>query len=75
MALNKQGLDFEAADRQPSKILVLLLTPQNESELQLKLLAEVANLFGNKSQSEEIINSESPEQVLTKITKIKSHIE
>ena len=75
IALNKKGLDFEAADNELSKIIVLLLTPQNDSELQLKLLAEIVNLFGSKSNSEEVINSESPEQILAKIIKMKSRME
>ena len=75
VALNRQGLDFESTDSEPSRIIILLLTPQNDSELQLKLLAEIANLFGSKSNSEEVINSESSEQVFAKITKIKSRME
>lgn len=75
VALNKEGLNFEAADNELSKIIVLLLTPKNENELQLKLLSEVANLFADKTNSKEIINSDSSEEILSKLVKIKSRME
>jgi len=67
VAVNFDGLDFEAADGEPSKIIILLLTPKNENELQLKLLAEIANLFAEKSRAEEIIECKTPEEILNKL--------
>lgn len=64
VAINKSGLDFEAADGELSKIIILLLTPKSENEMQLKLLAEIANLFADKIHAEEIIECGTPEEIL-----------
>lgn len=42
IAINKTGIDFEAGDGLLSRIIILLLTPKNNNELQLKLLSEIA---------------------------------
>lgn len=75
LAINKNGVDFDAPDKKVSKVIILLLTPKKENELQLKLLAEIANLFGNKSDLEDMINSESAEQIHSKIENLKSALE
>lgn len=72
VAVNLGGLDFEAADGELSKVIVLLLTPKNENELQLKLLAEIANLFAEKSNAEEIIECKTPEEILNKLQSFNS---
>ncbi|MCU7499402.1 MAG: PTS transporter subunit EIIA [Ignavibacteria bacterium] len=65
LAYHKGGLDFEAPDGLPAKLILLLLTPQNKSELQLKLLAEIANRFRNKEAVEKIISTDNPEAILS----------
>ena len=52
-AINKKGIDFESADNLHSRIIVLLLTPAGENELQLKLLSEIAKKFSDKEKIEE----------------------
>ncbi|MCU7492035.1 MAG: PTS transporter subunit EIIA [Ignavibacteria bacterium] len=65
LAYHKGGLDFEAPDGLPAKLIFLLLTPQNKSELQLKLLAEIANRFRDKEAVEKIISTDNPEAILS----------
>ena len=67
ISINKNGIDFEAADGLPSKIIILLLTPENNNELQLQLLAEIVHVFGNIKRSEEIIECGTAEEVLNKL--------
>jgi len=43
IAINKTGIDFESNDGILSRVIILLLTPKNNNELQLKLLSEIAN--------------------------------
>ena len=74
LSINKNGLDFEAADNELSKIIILLLTPKNENELQLKLLAEIVKLFTEKENSEKIINCDSSEEIFEKINIINTHL-
>lgn len=64
LAYHKEGLDFEAPDKLPSKIILLLLTPIGKSELQLKLLAEIANKFKDKETVEGIVHTENPSDII-----------
>ncbi len=66
-AVSKEGIDFEANDKLPSKIIFLLLTPKNKNELQLQLLAEIASKFKYKENIENLINSNSVEEFMSNI--------
>ncbi|MGE5432542.1 MAG: PTS sugar transporter subunit IIA, partial [Syntrophomonadaceae bacterium] len=65
LAYHKKGLDFEASDKLPAKVILLLLTPQDKSELQLKLLAEIANKFKDKEAVEKILHTDNPETIIS----------
>jgi Kef-type K+ transport system membrane component KefB/mannitol/fructose-specific phosphotransferase system IIA component (Ntr-type) len=69
IALLKNEIDFEAADSIPSKIVVLLLTPENDNELQLKLLSDIAKTFGDKSKVDDLLSDISPNSVYSKLQK------
>ncbi|MCK9425799.1 MAG: cation:proton antiporter [Ignavibacteriaceae bacterium] len=58
IAINKKGINFEAGDGLPSKIIVLLLTPENNNELQLQLLAEIASKFKEKDKVVKLVSCE-----------------
>lgn len=63
IAVNKEGIDFGAADELPSKIIVLLLTPENNNEIQLQLLAEIAAKFRSKEFVERLLGLQNISQV------------
>lgn len=65
--VNKNGINFEAPDGLPSKIIILLLTPENNNELQLQLLSQIVHVFANKKNSEELIELKSPEEVINQL--------
>jgi len=67
VAINKNGIDFGAEDGLPAKAIILLLTPENNNELQLQLLSEIAHSFSSISNSLEIVNSNSQEEIINKI--------
>lgn len=62
IAVNKEGIDFGAADELPSKIIVLLLTPENINEIQLQLLAEIAAKFRDKQEVEKLLLQNNPNE-------------
>jgi len=59
VAINKSGIDFNSLDGLPAKVIVLLITPQNDPELQLKLLAEIAGLLGDADKINRLIESKN----------------
>lgn len=72
IAINNTGLDFEASDGTLSKIIILLLTPKNNTELQLKLLSEISNKFMDKQKVEDLLAIESPKVFIEKLKQISS---
>lgn len=71
IAVSQTGIDFEAPDGIPSKIIILLLTPSDNNELQLQLLAEIANAFKDKNIIENILLSKDKDEFMNKL---KAHL-
>jgi len=73
----KQGIDFDAIDRQPVDLLYALLVPEESDEEHLKILAHLASMFStpdfcsrlrncsDSNQCLELINNQSNDQQLT----------
>lgn len=55
-AKTKEGINFGAFDGVDSRIIILLLTPQKNNELQLQLLAETVKKFSSKEKVEELLS-------------------
>ncbi len=55
IARNNFGVDFQSADGLPAKIIILLITPSDNPELQLTLLAEIAKKFSDRNKIEELL--------------------
>ena len=73
LAINKRGINFEASDNLPSKIIFLLLTPKDKNELQLKLLAEIVDKFKEKEKVEKILSLQDKNQIIA-LLKTKSEV-
>ncbi|MCB0746862.1 MAG: cation:proton antiporter [Ignavibacteriae bacterium] len=71
VAINREGINFEASDGILSNIIILLLTPKNNNELQLKLLSEIVNKFTNKEDVEKLLTIESPKLFIDMLNEIK----
>ena len=73
----RQGIDFDAIDRQPVDLLYALLVPEDSTDEHLKILAQLAGLFSNpdfcsglrscddSSQCFQLINNQSNGQQLS----------
>ncbi len=70
VAINKQGIEFDSIDGLPAKIIVLLITPNSEPELQLKILAEISRKFRKANSTEEILNMNSKEEIISKLKQL-----
>ena len=55
LALLKEGIDFQAVDEQPVRIIVLLLMPKDKFDKHIKTLATIARLFNNEGFREKIL--------------------
>ncbi|MHB9011763.1 MAG: cation:proton antiporter domain-containing protein [Ignavibacteriaceae bacterium] len=70
IALNQEGINFEASDGTPSRIIFLLLTPKNKNELQLKFLVDIVNKFKDKQKVEELLHSLNPADFMSKLKQL-----
>jgi Kef-type K+ transport system membrane component KefB/mannitol/fructose-specific phosphotransferase system IIA component (Ntr-type) len=67
-AINRNGLIFDSPDGTPSKIIILLLTPKDKNQLQLKLLAEISSKFRKRSKAEQYLTAATPEEFIKMIS-------
>ena len=66
-AILKNGVDFQAVDEEPVRIVVLLLMPKKKFEKHIRVLATIAKLFNNESVREKILRATTPEEAFAVI--------
>ena len=57
------GVDYDAIDRKPVKLLFALLVPENSTEEHLKILAKLAEFFRQADNRQTLENATSAESV------------
>ncbi|MCN4144102.1 MAG: PTS IIA-like nitrogen regulatory protein PtsN [Thiohalomonas sp.] len=57
------GVDYDAIDKEPVKLLFALLVPEHSTEEHLQILAKLAEFFRNKENRQILNNASSPESV------------
>jgi mannitol/fructose-specific phosphotransferase system IIA component (Ntr-type) len=63
-----KGLDFEAPDRKPVRLIFMILTPQNQPGSQVRLLARIAALVTNRTVLRSLLRARAPKEVLDVVT-------
>jgi mannitol/fructose-specific phosphotransferase system IIA component (Ntr-type) len=64
MSVVPRGMDFDAIDNQPVKIVILLLVPKNKLTQHIKTLASIAKLMSNESLRDKIMTMKTSEAVI-----------
>jgi len=59
IGVKKEGLDFQAMDKKPVYIVVLILSPASDPVPHIQFLAAITKLLSNKERRERIIESSS----------------
>lgn len=59
-AILKAGVDFQAVDEVPVRIVVLLLMPKKKFEKHIKVLASIARLFNEAHVRDQVLAADSP---------------
>jgi len=68
ICISKKDLDFGAVDGLPSRIIFMLVTPENENELHLKILSEIVKEFSSIDKSKEIIELSETSEIIKMLT-------
>jgi len=58
------GIDFDAIDNAPVKLIVLFIVPQDKYQLHLRTLAAIAKMLNNVDIRKSLNEAESPEDIL-----------
>lgn len=58
-----EGVDFDAIDQEPVKLLFALLVPENSTQEHLEILARLAEFFRQEKNRQILENATSPETV------------
>lgn len=56
----QNAIPFDSPDGQPVNMIFVLLVPERATDMHLQLLAELAQMFSNKSFREQLQNSDDP---------------
>ncbi len=64
LGLCKAGVEFDAVDNQPVKIVFLVVAPQNSSEAYLRLLSQIAQWIRDKDFREALLSCDTPIAVM-----------
>lgn len=70
IAVHKNGVEFDSLDGLPAKIIVLLITPLDNAELQLKFLAEIAGKLGNADIINNLVESKTSADLILNIKQL-----
>ena len=65
-----EGVDFDAIDQEPVKLLFALLVPENSTQEHLEILARLADFFRQDKNRQLLENATSPETVYNLLSKI-----
>jgi nitrogen PTS system EIIA component len=65
--LSQKGVNFDAIDGKPTHIFFLLLTPENSTDLHLKLLARISKILKGESFTEKIQQAADKEEIINLI--------
>ena len=64
MGICREGIDFDAPDGEPVRLILLIATPQDKRELHLKVLASLSRMMSNPKIRNRLIAALSPEDAM-----------
>ena len=71
MGICPKGLDFDAIDNNPVKIVILLLVPKNKLTQHIKTLANIAKVMSDEELREKILEFKTAETIIKTIKNYK----
>jgi PTS system nitrogen regulatory IIA component len=66
-ARSKEGVDFDAVDRQPVHIFFLVLAPEDSASLHLKVLSRISKVLRDQSFRKQILKLANAHEIYTNI--------
>ncbi|NKB22813.1 MAG: PTS sugar transporter subunit IIA [Kiritimatiellae bacterium] len=64
LAIKKEGIDFGALNKQPSKIFIMTLSPTKRAGPHIQFLAEVSRLLNEPDIRDRVLNATSKDEII-----------
>lgn len=64
LAVNEKGINFQAIDDEPVKVIIMLLVPKSKLSQHIKTLANIAKFMNNDDLKNTLISMKNPEDIL-----------
>ena len=64
MALSPKGINFDAIDNEPVKIIILLIVPKDKLTQHIKTLANIAKMMNNVELREKLLSMKTADSIL-----------
>ncbi len=64
MAICRQGIEFDAPDGEPVKLIMLIVTPQDKKDMHLKVLSSLSSMVSDEAIRTRLIAAISPEDAM-----------
>ncbi|MDR1566850.1 MAG: cation:proton antiporter [Treponema sp.] len=69
VGIKKEGVDFESADGEKSRIFILVVSPRRGSGPHIQFLADIGTVLKNSVLREQVINAASKEELVSLLQK------
>lgn len=63
VAFKSDGVNFESIDGQPTRIIFLIISPENESTSHLQMVSNITSIFCDEKNRNAILECKSPQEV------------
>ncbi|HKL84984.1 MAG TPA: PTS sugar transporter subunit IIA, partial [Treponemataceae bacterium] len=63
IGIKKDGIDFDALDKEPSNLFILVVSPKKISGPHVQFLAAISGILRNKEIVSKVLTSKKPEQI------------
>lgn len=71
MAISQKGIDFDAIDNNPVKIVILLLVPKTKLTQHIKTLANIAKIMSDETLRNDILDLKTTDAIIKAIKNYK----
>ncbi len=74
VARSEDGIDFNSIDGKPAKMIFMILTPLQDHQSQIQILADISSIFQDKDTRERIFKSKSYNEFIALIKPVYSKL-
>lgn len=68
IGIKKDGIDFDALDKAPSKLFIMVVSPKKVSGPHVQFLAAISGILRNNGIVDKILNANTPEEIENLLT-------